>query len=102
MRTPADFVLVGSATLYHEDDMTYSAGMRTYTLQIQMRYVANMSARAVPIHEPSNDTGDGLRAFEITDNNGYVLCFGRPHKIFKTMYLDGTPFEGKVGWLPQS
>jgi hypothetical protein len=24
------------------------------------------------------DTNDGLRAFEITDNNGYVLCFGRP------------------------
>jgi hypothetical protein len=24
------------------------------------------------------DTNDGLRAFEITDNSGYVLCFGRP------------------------
>ena len=23
-------------------------------------------------------TSDGLRAFEIEDNNGYVLCFGRP------------------------
>jgi hypothetical protein len=24
------------------------------------------------------NTNDGLRAFEIRDNNGYVLCFGRP------------------------
>lgn len=32
----------------------------------------------VPMHRPLQDTGDGLRAFEILDNNGYVLCFGRP------------------------
>jgi catechol 2,3-dioxygenase-like lactoylglutathione lyase family enzyme len=30
-------------------------------------------SRAVPIHKPLKDTEDGLRAFEITDNNGYVL-----------------------------
>jgi hypothetical protein len=24
------------------------------------------------------NTSDGLRAFEITDNSGYVLCFGCP------------------------
>ena len=24
------------------------------------------------------DTNDGLRAFEIANNSGYVLCFGRP------------------------
>jgi hypothetical protein len=24
------------------------------------------------------NTSDGLRAFEITDNSGYVVCFGRP------------------------
>lgn len=36
------------------------------------------SARAVPMHRPLEDTGDGLRAFEIKDNSGYVLCFGRP------------------------
>ena len=35
-------------------------------------------ARDVPMHRKLADTGDGLRAFEITDNNGYVLCFGRP------------------------
>ena len=34
--------------------------------------------RAVPMHRPLEDTGDGLRAFEIKDNSGYVLCFGRP------------------------
>lgn len=35
-------------------------------------------ARNVPMHRDLADTNDGLRAFEITDNNGYVLCFGRP------------------------
>jgi len=35
-------------------------------------------SRDVPIHRPLQDTGDGLRAFEITDNSGYVLCFGKP------------------------
>jgi catechol 2,3-dioxygenase-like lactoylglutathione lyase family enzyme len=34
--------------------------------------------KQVPIHSPLADTSDGLRAFEITDNSGYVLCFGRP------------------------
>ncbi len=34
--------------------------------------------RDVPMHRELANTGDGLRAFEITDNNGYVLCFGRP------------------------
>ncbi len=39
---------------------------------------AEFTSRNVPIHRELADTGDGLRAFEITDNNGYVLCFGRP------------------------
>jgi catechol 2,3-dioxygenase-like lactoylglutathione lyase family enzyme len=34
--------------------------------------------RAVEIHRPLEDTNDGLRAFEVKDNSGYVLCFGRP------------------------
>ncbi len=34
--------------------------------------------RAVPIHRELADTGDGLRAFEILDNSGYVICFGHP------------------------
>lgn len=38
-------------------------------------YVAN----AVPMHRALADTSDGLRAFEIVDNSGYVICFGRPH-----------------------
>jgi catechol 2,3-dioxygenase-like lactoylglutathione lyase family enzyme len=35
-------------------------------------------ARNAPVRRPLGDTSDGLRAFEITDNSGYVLCFGRP------------------------
>ncbi len=35
-------------------------------------------AKAVPMHRPLADTSDGLRAFEIIDNSGYVICFGRP------------------------
>jgi catechol 2,3-dioxygenase-like lactoylglutathione lyase family enzyme len=35
-------------------------------------------SRAVPMHRPLEDTTDGLRAFEVKDNSGYVLCFGRP------------------------
>jgi catechol 2,3-dioxygenase-like lactoylglutathione lyase family enzyme len=35
-------------------------------------------AANVPIHRQLANTSDGLRAFEIVDNSGYVLCFGRP------------------------
>jgi catechol 2,3-dioxygenase-like lactoylglutathione lyase family enzyme len=35
-------------------------------------------AMDVPMHKELADTTDGLRAFEIIDNSGYVLCFGRP------------------------
>ena len=41
---------------------------------------AEFRAKDVPIHRELADTDDGLRAFEISDNNGYVLCFGRPLK----------------------
>lgn len=37
-------------------------------------------ARGVPMHSALADTGDGLRAFEVVDNSGYVLCFGRPRE----------------------
>lgn len=36
------------------------------------------TGRQVPMHRELANTDDGLRAFEITDNSGYVLCFGRP------------------------
>ena len=36
--------------------------------------------RGASIHRDLADTGDGLRAFEIIDNSGYVLCFGRPNR----------------------
>jgi len=35
-------------------------------------------AKNVAMHRELSDTRDGLRAFEVADNNGYVLCFGRP------------------------
>jgi catechol 2,3-dioxygenase-like lactoylglutathione lyase family enzyme len=34
--------------------------------------------REAPMHRELANTSDGLRAFEIADNSGYVLCFGRP------------------------
>jgi len=39
---------------------------------------AEYLAKGVPIHSKLADTSDGLRAFEVIDNSGYVLCFGRP------------------------
>ncbi len=39
---------------------------------------AELLTRDVVIRRPLANTNDGLRAFEIGDNNGYVLCFGRP------------------------
>ena len=39
---------------------------------------AEFVGRKVPMHSELANTHDGLRAFEIADNNGYVLCFGRP------------------------
>lgn len=36
------------------------------------------AARRVPMYSELANTSDGLRAFEIVDNSGYVLCFGRP------------------------
>jgi catechol 2,3-dioxygenase-like lactoylglutathione lyase family enzyme len=35
-------------------------------------------AKNVPVRRQLANTSDGLRAFEITDNSGYVLCFGCP------------------------
>ena len=39
---------------------------------------AEFVGREVPMHRELANTSDGLRAFEITDNSGYVLGFGRP------------------------
>ena len=39
---------------------------------------AEFSSRNVEFSEPLQDTGDGLRGFELKDANGYVLFFGRP------------------------
>ncbi len=39
---------------------------------------AECVARGVPMQSKLSNTSDGLRAFEVIDNSGYVLCFGRP------------------------
>lgn len=39
---------------------------------------AEFAGRSVKFHQELADTSDGLRAFELVDNNGYLLCFGRP------------------------
>jgi hypothetical protein len=39
---------------------------------------AEFLAREAPVSRHLANTSDGLRAFEINDNNGYVLCFGCP------------------------
>lgn len=39
---------------------------------------AEFAERDAPFSRPLNDTTDGLRGFEITDPDGYVLFFGRP------------------------
>lgn len=39
---------------------------------------AEFVGKGVAMYSELANTSDGLRAFEIQDNNGYVLCFGRP------------------------
>lgn len=39
---------------------------------------AEFAGKGVAMCRELADTNDGLRAFEVADNNGYVLCFGRP------------------------
>lgn len=39
---------------------------------------AEFSSGNVEFVEPLQDTGDGLRGFELQDADGYVLFFGRP------------------------
>jgi hypothetical protein len=39
---------------------------------------AEYATRGVQFSGPLGDNNDGLRGFEVTDVNGYVLYFGRP------------------------
>ncbi len=39
---------------------------------------AEFSSRNVEFFSPLQDTGDGLRGFEVKDADGYVLFFGHP------------------------
>ena len=36
------------------------------------------SAACITFRKPIHDNSDGLRGFEVTDADGYVLFFGRP------------------------
>lgn len=42
---------------------------------------AEFADRGVAFSVPLKDTHDGLRGFEITDPDGYVLFFGRPREV---------------------
>ena len=42
---------------------------------------AEFDGRGAPFSRPLMDTTDGLRGFEITDPDGYVLFFGRPRNF---------------------
>lgn len=48
---------------------------------------AEFLRKHVPVRRPLSNTADGLRAFEITDSSGYVLCFGMPVEA-------GSPSQG--------
>ena len=37
-----------------------------------------LSSTGITFRRPISDDGDGLRGFEVTDADGYVLFFGRP------------------------
>jgi catechol 2,3-dioxygenase-like lactoylglutathione lyase family enzyme len=41
---------------------------------------AEFAARGAPFSNPLKDTADGLRGFEVTDPDGYVVFFGRPRE----------------------
>lgn len=41
---------------------------------------ADFTARGATFSKPLSDTHDGLRGFEVTDPDGYVLFFGRPRE----------------------
>jgi catechol 2,3-dioxygenase-like lactoylglutathione lyase family enzyme len=42
---------------------------------------AEFTGHGTPFSSPLKDTEDGLRGFEITDPDGYVIFFGRPREI---------------------
>ncbi len=45
---------------------------------------AEYAGRGTPFSAPLADTHEGLRGFEITDPDGYVLFFGRPASPSRT------------------
>jgi catechol 2,3-dioxygenase-like lactoylglutathione lyase family enzyme len=45
------------------------------------KLAAEFAARGASFSAPLEDTHDGLRGFEITDPDGYVLFFGQPRQM---------------------
>ena len=45
---------------------------------ILTRCLLSINPMDLAFHETLADTSDGLRAFELKDHDGYVLCFGKP------------------------
>jgi hypothetical protein len=39
---------------------------------------AEFASRGLTFYKEIVDRGDGVRGFEVADNHGYVLFFGRP------------------------
>src|SRR5438876_3793167 len=46
--------------------------------------------KGVPVLRELANTSDGLRAFEIADNSGYLLCFGHPVEDRKSTRLNSS------------
>jgi catechol 2,3-dioxygenase-like lactoylglutathione lyase family enzyme len=42
---------------------------------------AEFTSRNVAFHEPLSNNDDGLRGFEVSDADGYILFFGRPNAV---------------------
>ena len=53
-------------------------GRLLFSLRILIHCLLRYQSRGLEFHEPLEDTDDGLRAFELKDHDGYVLCFGKP------------------------
>src|SRR5438034_3384836 len=53
-----------------------SSTLFPYTTLFRSLYT-EFVGKGVPVLRELANTSDGLRAFEIADNSGYLLCFGR-------------------------
>jgi len=64
--------IFGNTVLYD------NLGERSSLFSMSDALFAEFQSHGLAFHEPLTDTADGLRAFELKDHDGYVLCFGKP------------------------